>query len=474
MCPKDGFSYLELAFGCGGSINIHAATTNGEYVGTDFNPSQVAIAKSYVQSANIILYEDSFKQLLECFEKEQPQFDYIVFHGIFSWISQENRNIILEIIRRFLKVGGVVYNSYNCMPGWSPKSPTRELLGLYKELNHSAEIDTQGLVKNTLAFFESFLETKPFYAEHSPQNKQMLEHLKSRDFTYVSHEYFNQNWDCFYFYQVAKMMEEAKCSFATEGKFLHYFDGYNFNADAIAFLSKIQNRIFKEQLKDYYLNQQFRRDIYIKGARRISQREAKERLSKTYFTLLMPITHFQEKMQFPLGEANLQKDLYQGVLKFLEKDNYKAKSLEEIMEACKIDFLLASQVIFILAEQAMVLPVQPVSKELQERARAYNLGVLKKQGFSAESSLFIAAPRIASGILVSNVEQIVMRAYLQGSKKETEFVNYVMRAFKENNQGFMKDGKVLESEAENKAAIKEVVKEFLEKVPIYKVLGILE
>ena len=179
-------------------------------------------------------------------------------------------------------------------------------------------------------------------------------------------------------------------------------------------------------------------------------------------------------MQFGLGEASLSKDLYVGVLKFLETENYRAKSLREIMETCKIDFSFAVQVVFILAQQAMVSPAQPVSKSLHEKTEMYNLGVLKKQESSAENSLFVAAPRIASALSISNVEQIVMHAYLQGVRKEFEFVEYVMRIFKENNQGFIKDGKILEKESETKAAIKEVIKGFLEKVSLYKALGILE
>ncbi|MDE6044987.1 MAG: hypothetical protein K2F85_05670, partial [Helicobacter sp.] len=42
----DGISYLELGFGRGTSINIHAATHDGQFVGTDFNPSHVFMARS--------------------------------------------------------------------------------------------------------------------------------------------------------------------------------------------------------------------------------------------------------------------------------------------------------------------------------------------------------------------------------------------------------------------------------------------
>jgi len=57
-----------------------------------------------------------------------PDFDFITLHGIYSWISPENRRTIVEFMRRKLKPGGIVYISYNCMPGWAGMMPLRRLL----------------------------------------------------------------------------------------------------------------------------------------------------------------------------------------------------------------------------------------------------------------------------------------------------------------------------------------------------------
>ena len=45
----EGISYLELAFGRGTSLNIHAATHDGQFVGTDFNPSHTFMARNSVR-----------------------------------------------------------------------------------------------------------------------------------------------------------------------------------------------------------------------------------------------------------------------------------------------------------------------------------------------------------------------------------------------------------------------------------------
>src|SRR4051812_1220727 len=58
--------YLELGFGQGLSINIHAAATDGEFHGVDFNPTQTANARSLAgaSGAKATLLDDSFQQFL--------------------------------------------------------------------------------------------------------------------------------------------------------------------------------------------------------------------------------------------------------------------------------------------------------------------------------------------------------------------------------------------------------------------------
>ncbi|MFN8928578.1 MAG: methyltransferase domain-containing protein, partial [Rhodospirillales bacterium] len=123
------FTYCELGCGQGFSANlIAAANPRGDFWATDFNPAHAAGAQQLAQAAgtpNVRFFDKSFAELLET---ETPTFDLIVLHGIYSWISTENRASIRDFIRRKLKFGGVVYVSYNCLPGWSPVMPLRQLM----------------------------------------------------------------------------------------------------------------------------------------------------------------------------------------------------------------------------------------------------------------------------------------------------------------------------------------------------------
>ena len=70
--------------------------------------------------------EADFEELLH--DSSLPDFDIICMHGVYSWISAQHRQTIVAFIRRRLKPGGLVYISYDAMPGWAGIAPLRRVL----------------------------------------------------------------------------------------------------------------------------------------------------------------------------------------------------------------------------------------------------------------------------------------------------------------------------------------------------------
>jgi hypothetical protein len=96
---------LELGFGQGVSVNIHAAASEVAWTGTDFNPSQANFARQLAgqSGAKATLHDASFQDFLA--DDDTPEFQFIGLHGIWSWISDANRQAIVDIIRTKLAVG---------------------------------------------------------------------------------------------------------------------------------------------------------------------------------------------------------------------------------------------------------------------------------------------------------------------------------------------------------------------------------
>jgi hypothetical protein len=148
--------------GKGLSLNIHAAACAGEFWGTDFNPIQVAHARALAGASgtSVKLLDDAFAEFAA--KPDLPEFDIIALHGIWSWISDENRRVIVDLIPRKLRVGGIVYIGYNCFPGWAPTLPLRHLMKLHADLGTEAT----GMVAKldrALAFTQQVIDSGALY-----------------------------------------------------------------------------------------------------------------------------------------------------------------------------------------------------------------------------------------------------------------------------------------------------------------------
>ncbi len=122
--------YLELGYGNGVSLNIHAAASPGEYWGTDINPAHAAAANALAAASGSGLkaLSISFEELLA--RPDLPQFDVVVALGVWSWVSDANRKTIVELLRRNLVEGGVFCMSSVTLPGLGELIPLQRLLRL--------------------------------------------------------------------------------------------------------------------------------------------------------------------------------------------------------------------------------------------------------------------------------------------------------------------------------------------------------
>ena len=112
------YRYLEL--GCAMGIHLHltaAANPEGHFVGVDFNAQQLLVAQeglAHNTQQNIEFIQASFDQLLT---QQLEPFDFIVTHGVWSWVSAEQQQAMFEIITKLLRPKGILYCSYMTHPG---------------------------------------------------------------------------------------------------------------------------------------------------------------------------------------------------------------------------------------------------------------------------------------------------------------------------------------------------------------------
>ena len=263
----------ELGFGQGLSTNLHAAASDVEWHGTDFNPVQAFAAQQLSSAAGIKthLYDQAFEEYAN--RRDLPDFDFIALHGIWSWISNDNRKVIVDFINRKLKVGGVVYISYNTLPGWSAFAPMRHLMTRHSEVLGQKGAGTLGRVTEAVAFAQKMLSVDSIYRRVNPQLEEKVKELENKPREYLAHEYFNKDWQPMYFSDVADSLAEGKLTYATSASYLEHVPAVNYTPEAIKILDNIPDRQFKEGVADFLVNRQFRKDYWIKGGQQLGSTE---------------------------------------------------------------------------------------------------------------------------------------------------------------------------------------------------------
>lgn len=448
-------NYLELGFGQGLSLNINAATSSGEFFGTDFNPSQAAYAAQVARAGGKELrtFDDSFEE----FERREdlPQFDIIALHGIWSWVSEEARQAIVRIIESKLKPGGILYISYNCKPGWAPIEPLRHILNV-----HASNAATGGLlarVEDSLNFVQQLVDTNAGYFAQYPAIGEMVKSIRSLDRNYVSHEYFNRNWLPESFSEVSTKLAEAKMDFAASASIIDNMPGLGVPSHCQEILAGISDHSLYETTRDYLVNRQFRRDIYVKGRRQMTTGEVADQLGRHSFLALIDVDDLPLSLSTAAGPATLREDVYKPVWRALRSAGDDAIRFPALCKLVSKDGVTRSQVaeaLFVLTGRGDVAPATQSVTPHEDAAASIALNrELCRQAKYAASVNHLAAPRIGAAVKVGRVQQLILLAQWEG-KSDVEAA--VWSWISAQNERLMRDGNVLETEEENIEEIRRV------------------
>ena len=466
--------YLELGFGQGMSINIHAAAVDGEFWGTDFNPTQVTHARALTEASGsgAKLFENSFAEFAA--RPDLPEFDIIGLHGIWTWISDENSRVIVDLIRRKLRAGGIVYISYNCLPGWAPAVPLRHLMKLHADFAAEAS-GLRAKIDGAVTFAQQVIDSGALFFRGNPAVAERLKRMSALDRNYLAHEFFNDDWRVMPFSDVARWLGDAKLNYVTSAHLLDHVEAVNLTEAGQKLLSDISNPVLRQSVRDYFVNQQFRRDIFAKGYRRLTPLEQNEALRQQAFVLVLNADDVPMKVAGSLGEATLQEEIYRPIVQALADDGYAPKTLSQLAANPKLSSIPPPQLVqalLVLTGGGQVHPAQEPSRQARARCAAMNRYVCERARSSSDIS-FLASPVCGGGIVVLQFYQLFLLAAQHGKRSPSDQAAFVWNIFASQGRRIIKDGKPVESPEENLQELSKQATEFADKrLPVLKALGV--
>lgn len=463
----------ELGFGQGLSANMHAAASLVQWHGNDFNPAQAGFAQELAAAAGAgaQLTDESFAEFSA--RTDLPQFDYIGLHGIWSWISDENRALIVEFIRTRLKVGGVLYISYNTLPGWAAFAPMRHLLTLHAQVQGAEGQGIVGRIDGAFEFADKLLATNPGYSRANATIADRFNKVKEQNRHYVAHEYFNRDWEPMHFATMAQWLEPAKLQFACSAHILDHVDPLNVNAEQQELLRTISDVTLRETTRDFMFNQQFRRDYWVRGARKLSVLEQSEALRALKVVLVTPRTDVTLKVSGMLGSAEMSEAVYAPILDFLA--DHKSRTLAQIELAMKdkgIPFVQVLQAMLVLSGAGHLMAVQDDALIAKARKHTDKLNAYIMQKARGSSDVgYLASPVTGGAIPVGRFPQLFLLVLTQGKKQPEDWAPVIWKLLQAQGQKLIKDGKALETPEENLAELLSQATVFAQKqLPILKAL----
>jgi SAM-dependent methyltransferase len=278
--PALDFDYCELGCAHGDTLAaLAAAYPEARFLGVDLSAAHVASAKRLARDGaleNIGILERDFSALAH---EDIGTFDYVVAHGVLSWVSPEKRRALLQLASARLKPGGLLYVSYNAMPGWASVEPLRQLLlfggahGAPRAAGAPDAPDAPGAgdtslerARRALEFARSMESAGAEYFAKNPAASEMLTTMTRAGLPYVVHEYLHEHWAPMYFARVAWEMAEHDLHFAGALPAHQNFRETALSEAQERLLEPVTDRVTFESLKDFAIHEFFRRDLFVKGS----------------------------------------------------------------------------------------------------------------------------------------------------------------------------------------------------------------
>ncbi|MBO9547735.1 class I SAM-dependent methyltransferase [Caulobacter sp.] len=410
----------ELGFGQGCSAAVHAAAqADIEWWGCDFAPAHAVFARDLVSASGAPAHftDDSFEEFAA--QPDLPDFDFIALHGIWSWVSDETRGQIVAFLRRKLKPGGIVYITYNTMPGWAVAAPLRHLMKRHVDLMGVPARGPQANLGAALSDMQRFFALDPAYSRIVPGVVDRLNGLLSQDRTYLVHEYLGGHWQPMWFAELEQHLAAAKLSFGASAWMTDHIDGLNLSPDMLGFLAELPDPSLRETFRDVAVQAQFRRDYWLRGAQTLNPSEQRRALRDQRVVLARPASERPATATGTYAETRLEGPGYDALYDALK--DHQPRTLGELEAAMPegTPFPDMAQALVALMSQGAVLPAQTAQAATRSAgtARALNLE-LARRAAEADNLGFLAAPVTGGALNASRFDQLFWLGMQEGGGPE--------------------------------------------------------
>jgi methyltransferase-like protein/2-polyprenyl-3-methyl-5-hydroxy-6-metoxy-1,4-benzoquinol methylase len=260
---------LELGCSTGGNLIAMAQDLPGaRFVGVDASARQIADGWKTIDTLGLKNIQLRHLDILDIGD-DIGEFDYIVSHGVFSWVPARVQGKMLAVCQRHLAPNGVAYLSYNTYPGWHIRGIVRDMM-FYRGMQFS-DPDTQLRQAKSLVEFIA----QASRGDDSPYKRLLqseLRHIGQMEDYYLHHEHLEENNQPLYFHEFAKKIAVNGLQYLGDADFSTMVST-NFSAEVAKTLHELgaHDIVQMEQYMDFVRCRYFRKSLVCHSGVRLNR-----------------------------------------------------------------------------------------------------------------------------------------------------------------------------------------------------------
>jgi len=277
---------LELGCASGGNlIPMAYGLPDSKFIGVDFAHKQIQQGQTMINKlglSNITLQQLDIREV----GPEFGQFDYILVHGIYSWVPPEVRESVLKICQQNLAPHGIAYVSYNAYPGWHMLGIIRDMM-LFHSRNATDPYDKAAQAKAALDFLKRAVPKKAtsyarFLIPYVTFLQEQFDRVGSKADEFLIHDELELYNDAIYFHQFADHAAQYDLQYVTEAELSTVMPN-RFEPEIMQEIQQMSNNIIEmEQYMDFARNRVFRQTLLCHAELEIKRTMNAERILPFY------------------------------------------------------------------------------------------------------------------------------------------------------------------------------------------------
>ncbi len=279
--PVESCRVLELGCADAGNLIAMAEQLPGSaFVGLDLSARHIETARATAAAVglkNITLRQLSVLDVPADF----GPFDYILAHGLYSWVPPAVQDRMLGLCGQTLSPRGVAYVSYNTYPGWHARGTVREMMRYHARGAAGAAAATAAARDLLVFLLEAVPEGAAAYRGLLEEEQGRLERVRD---TYIYHEHLEDANEPVYFSTFVERAGSHGLRFMTEADLGAALAPRLPPATAAALARLADGALTREQYLDFLTNRMFRQTLLCRADVALADDPQSERLAGLHVT----------------------------------------------------------------------------------------------------------------------------------------------------------------------------------------------